>query len=95
ADDADVWTGSDYQGFGIADATLGAASGDSEIGQLAIDTTWLEFAVRPQINEVTLEKTFYALSSPITVPEPTTLALLGSALLLMGAHHFVRRRRRT
>jgi hypothetical protein len=37
----------------------------------------------------------YALSSPITVPvpEPSTFVLLGSALLLMGGHRFLRRRR--
>jgi len=36
----------------------------------------------------------YALSTPITVvPEPTTVTLLGSALLLIGGHRFLRWRR--
>lgn len=88
-----VWTGSDDAGFGIAGATLGSASGDAEIGQLATDGTWLEFAVAAQFDEVAVSKPLYALSNVITVvPEPSTFALAGFALLAIGAAG--RRRRR-
>ena len=73
-----MWTGSDFQGFGIVDATLGTASGDSEIGRLALDATWMQFATQAQFNpEVDIARPLYALSGPITVPapEPGTFAL--------------------
>ena len=86
AQEENVWTGSDFQGFGVADATLGADSGDSEMGRVALDSTWLQFAIVPQFGEVTFAKPLYALSTPITVPvpEPATVTLVISALLLGG-----------
>ena len=67
-----VWTGSDYSGVGIAGATIGG-SGDAEIGQFALDGTWLEFTTAIKVSEVAFSRPFYALSSPITVPAPSPL----------------------
>jgi hypothetical protein len=94
AQEVDVWTGSDSQGFGIAGAALGDVSGDSEVGRLAVDSTWLEFEVRPQFDEVALSRPLYALSEPLTtVPEPSVAALVGAALLVIGGTRLLRRRR--
>jgi hypothetical protein len=92
AQEENVWTGSDYQGFGIPDATLAASSGDTEVGRLALDATWLEFQLEPQFGEVTFSKPLYALSTAIEVPvpEPATMALLGIAILLGAGHHLLR-----
>jgi PEP-CTERM motif-containing protein len=86
-----VWTGSDFQGAGLHHATLGGG-GNGEVGQLAIDSTWLQFALEPQAAEVTFSRPFYALSTAITVPtpEPSTLTLLGLALLAIGGHRGLR-----
>jgi hypothetical protein len=88
-----VWTGSDFHGVGLHHATLGGG-GNGEIGQLAVDSTWLQFATVPQAAEVTFSRPFYALSSAITVPtptpEPATLTLLGLAFLAIGAHRGLR-----
>jgi hypothetical protein len=91
---SNVWTGSDFQGFGIPGATLGSASGDSEVGQLATDSTWLEFDIAPQFDEVALSRPLYALSDVlIAVPEPSALVLVGGAVLAIGAARVLRRRR--
>ncbi len=86
-----VWTGSDFHGFGIAQATLGGG-GNGEVGQFAVDSTWLQFAQQPQAAEVTFSRPFYALSTAITVPipEPASSTLLGLALLAFGGHHVLR-----
>jgi hypothetical protein len=95
AQEENVWTGSDFQGFGITDATLGAASGESEIGRVALDGTWLEFTVHVHTTEVIFRKPLYALSDTLTVPvpEPSTTALLGVALVLLAGRCLVRRGR--
>jgi hypothetical protein len=91
---SNVWTGSDFQGFGIPGATLGSAGEDSEVGQIAVDSTWLQFALAPRFDEVALERPLYALSEPLTtVPEPSALALVAAALLMIGGERWIRRRR--
>ena len=89
-----VWTGSDFHGAGLAHATLGGG-GNGEVGQIALDSTWLQFALKPQVAEVTFSRPFYALSGPITVPtpEPGSVTLLGLALLTIGGHRVLRWRR--
>ena len=96
ADASNVWTGSDDQGFGIPDATLAAGSGFTEVGQLALDATWLELAAAPQFGEVIIVKPLYALSEALTVPvpEPGAITLVGTALLLIGGHGLLQRRKR-
>jgi hypothetical protein len=95
AQEENVWTGSDYQGFGIPGLTLGNPSGEAEIGRLATDATWLQFGPELQYEEVPFSKSFYALSSAITVPipEPATITLLAAAFLMIAAHLAVRQRR--
>ncbi len=88
AQDNDVWTGSDSTGTGIPGATLGGA-GDAEVGQLALDATWLELMTEVKVAEVAYSRPFYALSSPITVPTPEPAsAVLGlfalAALAALG-----------
>jgi hypothetical protein len=89
----DVWTGSDFHGLGIPGSTLGGG-GSAEVGHLALDGTWLQFARLPLAQEIAFSRPFYALSSPITVPapEPTTLALTTSALVVIGGLRYLRRR---
>ena len=80
-----VWTGSDYTGTAIAGATLGGA-GSAEVGQLALDATWLQFTTEVKVAEVAFSRPFYALSTPITspTPEPATVvpALMGFVALV-------------
>lgn len=92
AQEENVWTGSDFQGFGIPDGTLAASGGLTEVGHFALDGTWLEFALAPQFGEVTFSKPLYALSTALTVPvpEPATILLLAVAILLGAGHHLLR-----
>jgi hypothetical protein len=55
-------------------------------------SAWLEgqFNLFPQYSSFPV----YALSSPLGVPEPATLTLFGSALVLLGGRRLLRRRRR-
>lgn len=89
---ASVWTGSDPFGVGLSGATLGAASGNGVVGFAGgADSFWIDYSTVWQGNDWAL----YALSDPITfVPEPATLTLLGSALLLIGGAGLLRWRRR-
>jgi hypothetical protein len=89
-----LWTGSNFQGFGVAGNTLGGG-GNAEIGRFALDSTWLQFGTRLKSGEVTFSRPMYALSGPITVPtpEPAAITLLVSALLAIGGHCFLRWRR--
>jgi PEP-CTERM motif-containing protein len=87
-----IWTGSDSSGARITGATIGGLA-SAEVGQLALDATWLQFKTLPKhVGEVLLARQFYALSSSITVPtpEPATITLLGMALLAFGGHHVLR-----
>ena len=96
AQDLNVWTGSDDQGFGIFGATLGTGSGTntSEIGRVALDSTWLEFGTSPQSTEILFRKPLYALSTAITlpIPEPGTILLGGFGVLALVAMGWRRKR---
>lgn len=84
ADTSRVWTGSDFTGVGIPGFTLGGG-GQAEVGQLALDGTWLEFTTLPKAAEVAFARPFYALSSVITVvPEPASLTLFAVGLALIA-----------
>ncbi|MGD9723196.1 MAG: hypothetical protein AB7O59_17825 [Pirellulales bacterium] len=96
AQDFDVWTGSDFQGFGVPDATMGALTNETEIGHVALDSTWLQFDIHLQTSEILFRKPLYALSSTLTVPEipePATITLLGTALAMLVGRGIWRRRR--
>ena len=95
AQNSNVWTGSDSQGFGIVGATLASDTLQTEVGQFALDGTWLQLQAQPQFGEITFVKPLYALSEVLTVPvpEPSALTLAGIALLLIGGRRFHRRRR--
>jgi hypothetical protein len=89
----DPWTGTDQFGVGLPGLTLGGPGAIAALGVANSATSiWIDFAVTDRSTELAL----YALSSPITVPipEPATLTLFGSALLLLGGFHLVRRRQR-
>ncbi len=81
-----VWTGSDFTGTGIPGATLGG-SGDAEVGQVALDGTWLQLTTDIKVAEVAYSRPFYALSSAITVPtpEPASVALALFAVAALAA----------
>lgn len=82
---ASVWTGSDVVGVGLPGFALG---GPGTLGVTGFPGgtagSWISEAHHVGLNA---PLAFYALSAPITVPapEPTTLALVGSALLTLAA----------
>jgi hypothetical protein len=87
------WTGS--KASGTADSPLGSSSSSATFGSTsAVNTTWADFGFNPLFTT----RSVYALSSVITVPvatpEPATITLLGSALLIFGAVQLRRRRSR-
>jgi hypothetical protein len=78
---AGVWTGSHWDGSAYSGNELGNSNGYASIGYTSLAPGWLF----PQnwIEDGTgfsqgQYKAFYALSSPITVPEPSVLALLAT-----------------
>ena len=83
-----VWTGSDDNGhsdrpLGLSNPFTGDATDVSSSGHFLEDTT----------NSQTIPFPLYALSSPITVlaPEPATITMLGSALVMLGGIRLLRR----
>ena len=85
--DENVWTGSND--YGDPEAPLGSSPG-CVVGANGPDDgvgLWMNIGYAQPMTILPL----YAISSPITVPEPATLMLLGSALLGLGV---VCRRRR-
>jgi hypothetical protein len=87
-----VWTGSNPFGVGLPGLTLGG-SGTTAAASSPDDAT----GTWTHVFNAGLPATFalYALSDPITVPlpEPATVTLLGSALLLFGGMRWLRWRR--
>jgi hypothetical protein len=83
-----VWTGSLYTGGPV----LPMGTGNPTSGTFVLQTSgWADSG---SFNPV-FSLQVYALSSPITsTPEPATLTLLGSALLLLGGIQLLRWRRR-
>ena len=103
-----VWTGSEYDGTGSVNLTLGNDPSNPGAQAKSGGPTFGDHVVKPDLvapgNRIFTSSTdepisnfnaLYALSSPITVPtpEPATLTLLTSALLLIGGHRLLRRRR--
>jgi hypothetical protein len=86
-----IWTGATALGA-VSSNPLG--SSDPEFGNsTATSTSWITGSSG---DPASIVWPVYALSSPITVvPEPTTLSLLGVALLGLGGFFFTRRRRKT
>ncbi|HEY4309157.1 MAG TPA: hypothetical protein VGN12_06865 [Pirellulales bacterium] len=87
-----VWTGSNGLGGVVSNGQMG---NDNDVAQglsSAVNTSWI-------FNQNTTQSVnsfpIYALSSPITVPtpEPSTVAILGSGLLIPIGHYFLRWRR--
>ena len=94
AQDNNVWTGSDYTGTGIAGNTLGGF-GDAEIGQFALDGTWLQFTTAVKISEVAFSRPFYALSTALTLPAPEPSSIVLGLFAMAGLTAVAIRKRRT
>ena len=73
-----VWTGSVDDGTVSNGLGLGGIGGPSRIGSSSVSTSqWMDLLiVRPNTEGYPL----YALSGELTVPEPTTLLLIGTGL---------------
>jgi len=88
--DSQVWTGSDVRG-GTGMATTGNALGQSDPTYGDSNTAtmaWIDAGTASADSEYHV----YGLSSPITVvPEPATIAQLGSGLLALAGAVFLRR----
>jgi hypothetical protein len=85
-----VWTGSSPLGQAVSGHALG--SSHPTLGDMTSTNpgTWIDSA--QNLSDVNFE--MYALSSPITVtPEPGTISLLISALVVFGGVRFLRRHR--
>ena len=89
-DSTAVWDGSNYTGIASG---IPAALGDAD-PMSGVSATTFGYWLQSSTNGATNPLAVYALSSPITdpVPEPTTLSLLVSALLGLGAFYLRRRR---
>jgi hypothetical protein len=87
-----VWTGSILPGLVAPGFPLGAAQAEFGLDYSNADPLW--FSAGNSDSAPTQSFPLYALSSTITVPtpEPATITLLGSALLLLGGMRMLRRR---
>jgi hypothetical protein len=89
----DAWTGTNASGGGVLGEQLGSTYPVE--GYYTSSAGWIDegndadgFGINTDYYPL------YALSSPITVPEPATITLLGSALLTVAGMRLVRRRSR-
>ena len=86
-----VWTGSVSDGSGATYLGIGEEAGQTTVGygaSYASNTSWINYGV---ISPNTYAFSLYALSTPIAVPEPATLTLLGPAILGLGVVYLRRR----
>ena len=90
-----TWTGSVSSGQADGGFELGASSMVETGFRLETNGRWLDDSPVENHSTSRIILAMYALSSPISVPtpEPATITLLGSALLLLGGHRFLRWRR--
>jgi hypothetical protein len=84
-----VWTGSNEEGAGVFNQTLGNASGIFRFGSGNVTATWLSSNSGTQSQEG--NSPIFVLSSPITVPEPSSVLILLSGLLTPVIRNWFRR----
>jgi hypothetical protein len=87
-----IWTGSILPGLVAPGFPLGAAQAEFGLDYSNADPLWFDAG----FSDPTQSFPLYALSSTIIspIPEPATITLLGSALVVLGGIQLLRRRRR-
>jgi hypothetical protein len=85
-----TWTGSQLPGVAIVGAELGSSVGGTELGiNVVTNPSWISAQTFASSNALQVYALSGTLISPI--PEPATLTLLGSALILIGGARWLRR----